>query len=142
MRVAKLALWVYCAEMEREAREGSERYMIEYGDSALRHYEMTGTHFSDIKGYEGYAARADALRADPTPFLRGFYDRHPWGTPEMVIEKMSELAQQFGTSEIMCVFRYGGMGHAAAKRSMELFADQVLPAVRQLEPGPISLSPL
>ncbi|MPY93970.1 MAG: LLM class flavin-dependent oxidoreductase [Acidimicrobiia bacterium] len=138
----KLALWIYCAETEREARQGSEKYMVEYGDSALRHYEMTGTHFEGIKGYEGYAARADALRADPTPFLRGFYDRHPWGTPEVVVDKLSELAEQFGTSEVMCVFRYGGMDHATAKRSMELFADQVLPAVRPLSPAPISLSPL
>lgn len=136
----KLALWVYCAETEDEARAGSERYMVEYADSALRHYEMTGTHFDGLKGYEGYGERAAALRADPTPFLQGFYDRHPWGTPAMVIDKMSELAEQFGTSEIMCVFRYGGMGYEEARRSMELFADQVMPAVRSLSPAPIEVA--
>ncbi len=136
----KLALWIYCAETEKEASEGSEKYMVEYGDSALRHYEMMGTHFDGIKGYEGYGARAKALREDATPFLRGFYDRHPWGTPDMVVDKLSELAEQFGTSEVMCVFRYGGMDHATAARSMELFADQVLPKVQQLNPAPMALS--
>ena len=136
----KLALWVYCAETEAEARAGAERYMMEYADSALRHYEMTGTHFDGIKGYEGYAERAAALRADPAPFLDGFFARHPWGTPEMVVDKISELAHQFGTSEIMGVFRYGGMGHEEAKRSMELFAEQALPAVQRLDPKPMSLA--
>ena len=137
----KLALWVYCAESEEEAREAAQRYMNEYADSALRHYEMTGTHFEGLNGYEGYAERAAALRADPTPFLDGFFARHPWGTPEMVIDKISELAHQFGTSEIMGIFRYGGMGHAEATRNMELFADQVLPHIQQLAPEPMSLTP-
>jgi alkanesulfonate monooxygenase SsuD/methylene tetrahydromethanopterin reductase-like flavin-dependent oxidoreductase (luciferase family) len=136
----KLALWIYCAESESEARSGAERYMREYADSALRHYEMTGTHFDDISGYEGYAQRAAALRSDPTPFLDGFFARHPWGTPEMVVEKISELAEQFGTSEIMGVFRYGGMGSAEATRSMVLFAEQALPEIQRLNPAPMSLS--
>ena len=136
----KGALWVYCAETEDEARAGAERYMREYADSALRHYEMTGTHFDGIKGYEGYAERAAALRADPTPFLDGFFARHPWGTPEMIIDKISELATQFGTSEIMGVFRYGAMGHEEAARSMELFAERVLPEVQRLAPEPMAVA--
>jgi alkanesulfonate monooxygenase SsuD/methylene tetrahydromethanopterin reductase-like flavin-dependent oxidoreductase (luciferase family) len=136
----KLALWVYCAETEAEAEAGARRHMVEYADSALRHYEMTGTHFDGIKGYEGYAERAAALRADPTPFLDGFFARHPWGTPEMVTEKITEIAHQFGTSEIMGIFRYGGMGKDEAMANMELFAEQVLPEVRKLSPEPMSLA--
>jgi alkanesulfonate monooxygenase SsuD/methylene tetrahydromethanopterin reductase-like flavin-dependent oxidoreductase (luciferase family) len=136
----KLALWVYCAATEAEAEAGSRRYMNEYADSALRHYEMTGTHFDGLRGYEGYAERAAALRADPSPFLNGFYDRHPWGTPEMVLDKIAALAEQFGTSEIMCVFRYGGMSHDEAARSMRLFAERVLPGVQMLSPAPMQLT--
>ena len=136
----KLALWIYCAETEAEARESARKHMEEYADSALRHYEMTGTHFDGIKGYEGYAERAAALRADPTPFLDGFFARHPWGTPEMVIEKIAELADQFGTSEIMGIFRYGGMGKEEATANMELFAEQVLPEVQKLTPEPMALA--
>lgn len=134
----KLALWIYVAETEEEARAGAERYMPEYGDSALRHYEMLGTHFEGTKGYEGYAQRAAILREDPGLFTNAFVAQHPWGTPEMVIDKMSRLAEQFGTSEIMCVFRYGDMDAATARRNMELFAEKVLPVVQQLDPQPIS----
>jgi alkanesulfonate monooxygenase SsuD/methylene tetrahydromethanopterin reductase-like flavin-dependent oxidoreductase (luciferase family) len=136
----KLAVWIYCAETEAEAHVAAERYMEEYADSALRHYEMTGTHFDGLRGYEGYAERAAALRADRSLFTRGFIERHPWGTPTMVAEKITELAHLFGTSEMMCVFRYGGMGFAEASRSMALFAGQVLPLVRKLAPTPIQLT--
>jgi alkanesulfonate monooxygenase SsuD/methylene tetrahydromethanopterin reductase-like flavin-dependent oxidoreductase (luciferase family) len=136
----KLAVWVYVDEDEDRARAASERYMGEYGDSALRHYEMTGTHFDGIKGYEGYAQRAAALRADRSLFTRGFVDRHPWGTPAMVAEKIAGLAEAFGTSEMMCVFRYGSMGFAEAQRNMQLFAEQVLPEVRKLTPAPMQLT--
>lgn len=136
----KLALWVYCSESEDEARERARQHMHEYADSALRHYEMTGTHFEGIKGYEGYAERAAALRADPTPFLDGFFARHPWGTPDMVIEKITELAHQFGTSEIMGIFRYGSMGKDEAMANLDLFAERVLPEVQKLSPAPMALT--
>jgi len=136
----KLALWVYCAETEAEARAGAERYMPEYADSALRHYELLGTHLGELKGYEGYAERSAALRQDPSLFTGAFVAQHPWGTPAMVIEKMTSLANAFGTSEIMCVFRYGGMDHATAQRNLELFAAEVLPHVQQLQPAPIELA--
>jgi alkanesulfonate monooxygenase SsuD/methylene tetrahydromethanopterin reductase-like flavin-dependent oxidoreductase (luciferase family) len=137
----KLALWMYCAESEDQALEGAHRYMTEYADSALRHYEMMGTHFDGLKGYEGYAERAAALREDASPFLNGFVERHPWGTPDMVIEKITELAEQFGTSEIMGIFRYGGMPADDAQRNMRLFAEKVLPVVQRLNPAPMSLTP-
>lgn len=36
------------------------RYMVEYADSALRHYELLGTHLKSIKGYEAYGAQQAA----------------------------------------------------------------------------------
>ena len=136
----KLAVWIYMAETEAEARRGAERYMTQYGDSALRHYELLGNHFEGLKGYDGYAARSAALRADPGAFGRVFVSEHPWGTPEMVIEKMTRLAEAFGTSEIMCVFRYGSMGAKEARQNMTMFADTVMPHVRTLNPTPIELA--
>ncbi|MDH4148423.1 MAG: LLM class flavin-dependent oxidoreductase, partial [Acidimicrobiia bacterium] len=60
----KLALWMYCAETEQAARDGAERYMVEYTDSALRHYELGGEHFDNLKGYSGYSKMAEILRKD------------------------------------------------------------------------------
>lgn len=135
----KLALWTYVAETEEAARRGAEQYMVEYADSALRHYELRGSHLGGIKGYESYGIMQKALSADPTPFLRGFFNSHPWGTPEQVIRRASELAEMFGTDEIMFIFKYGSMPMAAAEKCMTLFAKEVMPALQALNPRPIEV---
>jgi alkanesulfonate monooxygenase SsuD/methylene tetrahydromethanopterin reductase-like flavin-dependent oxidoreductase (luciferase family) len=138
--MTKLALWTFVADSEAEARRGAERYMVEYADSALRHYELRGTHLSGLKGYESYGAMQKALHDDPTPFLRGFFDSHPWGTPDQAIERATKLAEAFGTDEIMFIFKYGGMPMDVAEKSMRLFAREVLPALKELSPRPIEVT--
>ncbi|HVN30244.1 MAG TPA: LLM class flavin-dependent oxidoreductase [Candidatus Binataceae bacterium] len=133
----KLALWTYVADTESEAEKGA-RHMQEYGDSALRHYELLGTHLKSIKGYEQYGAQSDALRQDPTLFTKGFYNTHPWGTPDKTIKRATDLANAFGTDELMFVFKYGAMPIASAEKSMRLFAKEVLPALQALNPAPIT----
>jgi alkanesulfonate monooxygenase SsuD/methylene tetrahydromethanopterin reductase-like flavin-dependent oxidoreductase (luciferase family) len=135
----KLALWTYVAETEEAARRGAEQYMVEYADSALRHYELLGSHLGGVKGYESYGMMQKQLSADPTPFLRGFYNSHPWGTPDQVIRRASELAGLFGTDEIMFIFKYGSMPMAAAEKSMRLFAKEVMPALQALDTRPLEV---
>jgi alkanesulfonate monooxygenase SsuD/methylene tetrahydromethanopterin reductase-like flavin-dependent oxidoreductase (luciferase family) len=133
----KLALWTYVAETQSEAEKGAH-HMEEYGDSALRHYELLGTHLKGIKGYEQYGAQSDVLRQDPSLFTRGFINSHPWGTPEKTIKRATELANAFGTDEIMFIFKYGAMPIDKAEKSMRLFAKEVMPALKALNPKPIA----
>lgn len=135
----KLALWTYCAETESEAQAGAERYMVEYADSALRHYELLRGHLGGIQGYQSYGALSDALRKDSDIFRRGFFREHPWGTPDKVIAKAKHLAEAFGASEIMFIFKYGGMPQQVAEKSMKLFAREVLPALKAINPQPMQL---
>jgi len=136
----RLAVWTYCAESEEEARGPAEKYMQAYADTALRHYELFSDHLGKLKGYEGYAARSEAMKQDASLFAKGFVGGHPWGTPEMIIERTRQLADAFGTSEITFVFKYGGMPLEMAQKSMDLFAEAVLPAIRELNPAPIGPS--
>ena len=133
----KLALWTYVAESHSKADAGAHRYMVEYADSALRHYELLGTHLKNIKGYEAYGAQQDAMRKDPSPFKEGFYRSHPWGTPDETIARATQLANAFGTDEIMFIFKYGSMPMAEAEKSMRLFAKEVMPALKELKPEPL-----
>jgi alkanesulfonate monooxygenase SsuD/methylene tetrahydromethanopterin reductase-like flavin-dependent oxidoreductase (luciferase family) len=132
----KLALWTYCSESAAEAEQSLD-YIKRYSDSALRHYELLGTHLKDIKGYETYAATAEVLRANPDAFAQGFLQDHPIGTPDQIIKQTQLLAETFGTSEIMFIFKYGGIPLAKAEKSMQLFAKEVLPALHELNPSPI-----
>lgn len=133
----KLALWTYVAETTAEADKAAEQYMVEYADSALRHYEMLGTHLANTKGYEAYAAQSAVLRENPKLFTHGFYGSHPWGTPEQVIARASELANAFGADELMFVFKYGSMPIEQAEKSMRLFARSVMPTLKALNPAPL-----
>lgn len=134
---SKLAVWTYVAETEAEARAGAERYMVEYSDSALRHYELLGDHLGKIKGYESYGAAQEMLRKDAEPFRRGFFNEHPWGTPDQVIKRTNELAQEFGVDEITFIFKYGSMPIEEAEKSMRLFAREVLPALHEIDTKPL-----
>jgi alkanesulfonate monooxygenase SsuD/methylene tetrahydromethanopterin reductase-like flavin-dependent oxidoreductase (luciferase family) len=136
----KLALWTYVSEDHAKADVAAERYMVQYAKSALRHYELLGTHFDGLKGYESYAAQSAAVRQDPTLFTHGFYGSHPWGTPKEVIARATELAEMFGANELMFVFKYGSMPIEEAEKSMKLFAKEVMPALQALSPAPISVA--
>jgi alkanesulfonate monooxygenase SsuD/methylene tetrahydromethanopterin reductase-like flavin-dependent oxidoreductase (luciferase family) len=136
----KLALWTYVADSAGAAEAGAGQYMQEYADSALRHYELLGTHLQDTKGYKEYGQLQAALRQDADPFRQAFYRSHPWGTPDQVIKRATELALAFGTDEIMFIFKYGSMPMAASEKSMRLFAEEVLPALKELNPEPLTAS--
>jgi alkanesulfonate monooxygenase SsuD/methylene tetrahydromethanopterin reductase-like flavin-dependent oxidoreductase (luciferase family) len=136
----KLALWTYVADNVRDAEIGAQQFMCEYADSALRHYELLGSHLEDVKGYKEYGQLQKALRQDADPFRQAFYRSHPWGTPEQVIRRASELANAFGTDEIMFIFKYGSMPMAATEKSMRLFAEEVMPALKELSPEPIGVN--
>jgi len=134
----KLNVWTYVSEDPVEAQADAERYLLEYADSALRHYELLGTHLGTLKGYESYAKQAAELRANPELWTRAFYSGHPWGTPEQVLARSTELAHEFGADEIIFVFKYGGMPHEKALKSMKLFADKVLPGLKKVVADPIT----
>jgi alkanesulfonate monooxygenase SsuD/methylene tetrahydromethanopterin reductase-like flavin-dependent oxidoreductase (luciferase family) len=134
----KLALWTYVADSTNGAETGAQQYMCEYADSALRHYELLGSHLEGVKGYKEYGELQKALRQDADPFRQAFFRSHPWGTPDQVIDRASELAKAFGTDEIMFIFKYGSMPMVAAEKSMRLFAEEVMPVLKELKPEPIA----
>ena len=61
---------------------------------------------------------------------RGIYlQNNVWGTPEACIEKL-ELILDDGRGRLRSVFSYGSMPLEKAEASMKLFAEKVLPKVR------------
>ena len=47
-------------------------------------------------------------------------------------------AHEFGVDELMFVFKYGSMPMTLAEKSMRLFAREVLPALREVNPEPMA----
>ena len=62
---------------------------------------------------------------------------HAIGTPDEVIATSTALATAFGADELMFIFKYGGLPLAEAERSVQLFADEVMPTLQALDTEPL-----
>jgi alkanesulfonate monooxygenase SsuD/methylene tetrahydromethanopterin reductase-like flavin-dependent oxidoreductase (luciferase family) len=81
----------------------------------------------NVRGYEHYkagGAAADASRPD-------VLTNSIWGTPERCLEQVLELREQTGLSHLLISGWYGKMPVEEAKRSLRLFAGEVLPKLRR-----------
>jgi alkanesulfonate monooxygenase SsuD/methylene tetrahydromethanopterin reductase-like flavin-dependent oxidoreductase (luciferase family) len=129
-----IVVWCYCAPTEEAAAAGASKYIPEYVESLLHHYELTGEHFAATTGYDYYARLSSFLRAGGVPELVQMYmDNHVWGTPEQCIERLQRIVDVLHPDEFVCAFRYGDMPLDVAEASMRLFAEEVLPELQGIE---------
>lgn len=129
--------WVYCAETDSEAHDGAAQHMLEYGDSAMRHYQFLGDHLQTTKGYEYYGQLAKMSKeAPPTTQADDIYlSNHVWGSPATCLEKLRHINDQMAADDFVAVFSYGAMPVDKAEKSMRLFAEHVLPTAQDFEPA-------
>lgn len=128
-----LAGWVYCHEDEEVSRSRAERYIGAYYHSVLEHYELASSHFAETDGYSYYSRMAQILEEDGADeATRFFVDLQVWGTPEQCIDRIRSHTERVGAETFIGVFSYGGMPMDEATASYELFARDVLPAVKDL----------
>jgi alkanesulfonate monooxygenase SsuD/methylene tetrahydromethanopterin reductase-like flavin-dependent oxidoreductase (luciferase family) len=131
-----IVVWAYCSENEEDARETSERYLETYVDSAYRHYEFFGTHFDKLPSYAHYAERAAKVRDSKTIEESNYLvSDHMWGTPDQCIERIERLMGRTNCDEVILHVRYGGMPVDKGVKSMRLIADEVLPALHEMQPA-------
>jgi len=124
---------VYCHRDEKQAHAGAVKWMGEYADSALVHYEYNEPeHFKAARGYEYHAQMATANRAATSDLRELLPLSQVAGTPERCIEALKNIAATVDADEFVGIFRYGTMPAEEAERSMRLFAAEVLPKVHAL----------
>jgi len=126
-----VSTFMYCAETEHEANEGAERWIGNYADTAVSHYEYDEPeHFRGAKGYEFHARMAEATKKSGSSFRETLTKTQVYGTPEKCIETLRTIAQTMEAAEFVGFFKFGGMPIEVAQRSMKLFATEVLPHFR------------
>ncbi len=134
--------WVYCAQNETAARDGALKWMTNYTDTALAHYEFAEPeHFKAAKGYEYYARIAELNKAtDSKPFREMFAGTQVFGTPKQCVDKIRQIQRTVDAAEFVGVFKYGGMPAEEAERSIRLFGAEVLPEVHRMSAEPAEAS--
>ena len=146
-------VFAYCAATEKEAREGAEVYMPNMSYTSLKHYESDDPdHFRAVEGYEHYAERAEAIQAGkrgqqvnqrntgtPDQWSSGrsgeYTQTQVWGTPEMCLEKLDYIRRMTNPKEMFGMMKFGGMSLETAKKSVSLFAKEVLPELHKVPVG-------
>ena len=66
-----------------------------------------------------------------------FMNLQVWGTPEQCVSKIKDIHAKTNCAGFNGIFSYAGMGSEMAQRNMKLFADAVLPEIKQLGYTPI-----
>jgi alkanesulfonate monooxygenase SsuD/methylene tetrahydromethanopterin reductase-like flavin-dependent oxidoreductase (luciferase family) len=124
-----MALHLFMADStdsaRHEARPYVEQYMAIFQDSAAA---WTGRQSSQYRGYELMQERLQALTYDRV-LAEG---RALIGDPSAVLDQLHRLRQLFGPIQPEMQVMFGDMEWAHARRTVEIFGRQVLPAVAEL----------
>jgi len=116
------------------ARETSYKFMGDYYRSAMRHYEFGSEHFKTIKGYEFYGKQTDTYqKVGEERILKYFTELQAWGTPDQVIEKVLAIQSKIGYEHVNVNFAFGHLPTHEVEASMRLFADEVMPTLKQVQ---------
>jgi hypothetical protein len=75
----------------------------------------------------GFLQPEDARRA-----VEDSFPKHAllWGTPEEVLEKIRFFVNEIKPTRLLLHMNAGGIAHEKVVRSMQLFADRILPSLK------------
>ena len=118
--------WVCVAESDREARIG-----VPEAQWVMR--AATNLAMSTDAVVDG-SPNANPLKEEPTEAqIMGQYG--VFGSPETCLRILNEYVERLDPQLLLCTFWLGGLSQDKVLRSMELFAKEVLPGLRQATGG-------
>jgi alkanesulfonate monooxygenase SsuD/methylene tetrahydromethanopterin reductase-like flavin-dependent oxidoreductase (luciferase family) len=124
--------WTFVDESKDRAYEMARKYIGGYWHTVLEHYQFAGDHLKTMKGYEYYGKFAEKIQKYGDETIDFFVNLQVWGTPEMCVEKIADVATKTGANSYVGVFSYAGMPPEEAERNMKLFAAKVMPELKRM----------
>lgn len=117
-------------EDEEEALRLHREAVGAYFFSLIKHYELAGNHFKDIKGYESYDAMAGMFKAaGMDKAAEGYVQSNLYGTPKTIVEKIRANFEVAGDYDISAIFSIGARPYRQVESMMRTFADRVTPEI-------------
>ena len=126
--------WVFCDEDKDRAYEKAREYIGGYWQTVLDHYQFAGDHLKTTKGYEYYGKMSEKIQQYGADGAIDFFmnlaglgarRRCAW-------RRSSTFPTAPARDSFVGVFSYAGMPHEEAKRNMTLFAEKVMPELKNL----------
>ncbi|HEX4107602.1 MAG TPA: LLM class flavin-dependent oxidoreductase [Solirubrobacteraceae bacterium] len=117
-------------EDEEEALRLHREAVGAYFFSLIKHYELAGDHFKDIKGYESYDAMAGMFKAAGLDAAAEAYvQANTYGTPTSIVEKLRANRDVAGDYEISAILSIGGRPYDQVESMMRTFGERVIPEI-------------
>jgi len=118
---------VYVAATDAEAQAEAHAPEMWYRDAFIRSLSAENLHGLHASVYEGANAMLSRLRTQTWDDL--LQSALVIGSPETVAGKVADL-ERVGVGEMVCWMNFGGLAPEKVRRSMRLFADEVMPRFR------------
>jgi alkanesulfonate monooxygenase SsuD/methylene tetrahydromethanopterin reductase-like flavin-dependent oxidoreductase (luciferase family) len=125
--------YVFCDKNASRAEDMARKYIAGYWREVVKHYELLGDHFKNIKNYEHYQQQAATYNEDGVVEL--FLSMQVYGTPEQCYDKVKAMHAMFDICGNVSAFKFAGMPLVDAQASQRLYAKEVLPQLRKLGPA-------
>jgi alkanesulfonate monooxygenase SsuD/methylene tetrahydromethanopterin reductase-like flavin-dependent oxidoreductase (luciferase family) len=117
------------------ARELHDEFAMAYARSTIDHYEFTNPRLEHVNGYEYYAGLRRNIEKHGLPkFNRFLADLQMGGTPEELVEQTVERVRALDAGGVVNLFGFGGMPQEVAQRGYDVYTEQVLPRLREIDP--------
>lgn len=124
------------------ARQLAFRYIGGYYDTIISHYGFAKHDHAGIRGYDYYANIGNYIdKRGAEGAIADYVNLMPWGTPDQVLEKLSNLRSKLGNAAFNPSFSYADMPAEVAERSLRLFGTEVLPVLQEWESEKIPAGP-
>jgi len=122
---------VYVAETDRRAKEECEKHLLHQYRILYRPSMIANENFEKSTGAHLYwASRLFLTREEYDGIVAK--GNHIAGSPETVANIIVEQQKELGFGTFLGLFRFGSLPHDLVKRSMELFAEAVMPNLKRM----------
>jgi len=125
----KMSLFCYPTETEKGKERGRQFLRNLEADINMNYRWADPEAFAGVSGYERYVEEAKKLKAgaEPNKF-------HLVGTPDEIIAKLQEIQLKTSVEELMFDFFLPTITQEELDGNLQLFAREVLPAIREMKP--------
>lgn len=129
--------FIVCFDSRQRVTEYTDKYFAAQFYQVATHYEFMSDHFKSLPSYATYAYMGEAAAAagGPDKAYKNYVGGNLIGTPEELYEKHLKRKAMVGDYEIIANFSFGGMPFAQVYEQMKLFAEQVMPRLKEEEPA-------
>ena len=130
--------FVFVDENKDRAEEQAMKWLSGNYRTVIKHYEMQSEKFGTWKSYESYRQINKFIAKHGVDGAAlDFAKLMPWGTPDMVLEKLKFIRDTIDARGFMLNFSYAGMPFDEVERNLKCFAKQVLPEVKKWPAEPL-----